>query len=140
MFGLKKKKVLLYFCLKAPTAAVAMAAARSHKKEAVSPFFNASRKKILGLLSASVERFHVSRVRDLKKNLCGCVPVICFGFPVIYHCLTVVYPCSTSLFYTLCNLIWFIFRFWELTATSCRFRDWFKNHQILSVGYGSTDY
>ena len=33
-------------------------------KNAISPFIDASRKKILVLLSASVERFGVSRMRD----------------------------------------------------------------------------
>ena len=39
------------------------------KKKAISPFVKASGKKISVLLSALVERFSVSRMRDLKKKL-----------------------------------------------------------------------
>ena len=44
---------------------------KKKKKNAVSPFINGSRKKIIALLSLSDERFRVSRMRDFFNNKKG---------------------------------------------------------------------
>ena len=44
---------------------------------AISPFGDGSGKKVLVLLSASVERFWVSRMRDLKKMFAIFCQILC---------------------------------------------------------------
>ena len=64
-----------------------------NKKIAISPFFDASGNKILVLLSASVERFGVSSMRDFleeiqfhtRRNQTSCLKKLYFIFEVIQY-------------------------------------------------------
>ena len=57
-------KKMLKSALATAAATAAATKRRGAKKKAISPFGDASRKKILVLLSASVNRFGVFRMRD----------------------------------------------------------------------------